>query len=97
MEGLPCVVSLLPSATEILCLIGGAAQLTGRSHECDYPEEVAGEVPMLTAAKNDFENSRQMHEAVAEELQTGAGLYTINKPLLHRLAPQVCAPSARCV
>ncbi|MCC6660800.1 MAG: ABC transporter substrate-binding protein [Phycisphaerales bacterium] len=41
------VVSLLPSATETLCLVGGSGLLVGRSHECDYPPGIA-HLPVLT-------------------------------------------------
>lgn len=34
------IVSLLPSATEILCALGLAESLVGISHECDYPPEI---------------------------------------------------------
>ena len=34
------VISLLPSATEIVCTLGAEDQLVGRSHECDYPDSV---------------------------------------------------------
>ena len=53
------VVSLLPSATEIVVLVGGAPYLCGRSHECDYPPEAVSHLPMLTSASNGhFTNSR---------------------------------------
>ncbi len=58
----PRVVSLLPSATEILALLG--ANIVGRSHECDWPPSVLS-APALTGAYNKFENSRQMHDAVS--------------------------------
>ena len=41
------VVSLLPSATEIVCALGAGQDLVGVSHECDHPPEVAG-LPALT-------------------------------------------------
>jgi iron complex transport system substrate-binding protein len=36
------IVSLLPSATEIVCALGLREQLVGVSHCCDYPPEVEG-------------------------------------------------------
>lgn len=57
------VVSLLPSATEIICAVGGEQLLVGRSHECDYPPPICDR-PVLTAARTAFVNSQQMHDAV---------------------------------
>ena len=37
---IPRIVSLLPSATEIVCALGFTEQLVGRSHECDFPPGV---------------------------------------------------------
>lgn len=62
------VVSLLPSATEILCLIGGEHLLVGRSHECDFPASIR---PVLTRAINTFRSSQQMHDAVTDAMSTG--------------------------
>jgi iron complex transport system substrate-binding protein len=36
------VVSLLPSATEMVCAVGARAQLVGISHECDFPDGLEG-------------------------------------------------------
>lgn len=44
------IVSLLPSATEIVALLGAGDSLVGRSHECDWPVEVVRDVPALTAS-----------------------------------------------
>ena len=38
----PRVVSLLPSATEIVCAVGMEEALVGVSHECDWPPSVVG-------------------------------------------------------
>ena len=31
------IVSLIASATEIVCALGARERLVGRSHECDFP------------------------------------------------------------
>jgi ABC-type hemin transport system substrate-binding protein len=35
------VVALIASATEIVCALGARNLLVGRSHECDFPPDVA--------------------------------------------------------
>jgi iron complex transport system substrate-binding protein len=52
----PRIASLLPSATETVCALGGVDDLVGVSHECDWPPEVAarvadGRLPVLTTAR----------------------------------------------
>lgn len=42
------VVSLLPSATEIMCALGMESALVGVLHECDHPPEVVAELPRVT-------------------------------------------------
>ena len=41
------IVSLLPSATEIVCAIGLEDELVGVTHECDWPPSVVGK-PVVT-------------------------------------------------
>ena len=57
------VVSLLPSATEILALIGGSVLLVGRSHECDFPAAVKS-APVLTSSRLVSETSKQIDTEV---------------------------------
>mmetsp|Transcript_19732 Transcript_19732/g.62772 ORF Transcript_19732/g.62772 Transcript_19732/m.62772 type:complete len:93 (+) Transcript_19732:612-890(+) len=58
------VASLLPSASEVLCLVGGEALLVGRSHECDHPASIAGR-PILTAANTSFTTSAEVDRTVS--------------------------------
>jgi iron complex transport system substrate-binding protein len=46
----PRVVSLLPSATEIVCALGYESALVGRSHECDFPQGIE-RLPVCTESK----------------------------------------------
>ena len=42
------IVSLLPSATEMICALGLRDQLVGVTHECDFPESVIA-LPRVTS------------------------------------------------
>ncbi|MGH2770753.1 MAG: cobalamin-binding protein, partial [Actinomycetota bacterium] len=42
------IVSLLPSATDIVCALGLEDHLVGRTHECDWPPGIE-EVPVMTS------------------------------------------------
>jgi iron complex transport system substrate-binding protein len=72
------VVSLLPSATELLCAVGGKSMLVGRSHECDYPASVVN-VPVLTGQRVSAVSSaaidRQVRIALGD--MANASLYTL--------------------
>lgn len=73
--------------------------LVGRSHECDYPTSIQDRA-VLTAARTKFENSQQMHDAVVDTLNkegdAGMGLYTVDAPLMERLAPDVIVTQSLC-
>ena len=89
------VVSLLPSATEVVALAGGVEVLVGRSHECDFPHAVES-LPILTAANNDFTSSSQMNDAVAMSLEAGQGLYRLDFETLQQLNPDVIVTQDLC-
>ncbi len=91
----PRIVSLLPSATEILCAIGAEHLLVGRSHECDFPASIA-HLPVLTSPRTAFESSAQIDRDVREQLTTGQSLYTLNTDLLASLRPDVIVTQDLC-
>lgn len=92
------IVSLLPAATDIVAELGLAADLVGRTHECDWPPaEVAG-VPVVTAAEfaADTLTSREISEAVGGAAHSGSSLYTLDTGALAALAPDVVLTQDLC-
>jgi iron complex transport system substrate-binding protein len=68
------VVSLIASATEIICALGARDLLVGRSHECDFPPDVTRS-PSLTQPKFPVSGtSYDMDARVKAILQEGLSL-----------------------
>jgi len=91
------VVSLLPSATEIVGDLGLAGFLVGRSEECDRPAGVA-ELPVVSAARLDLASlgSRAVDDAVRDAVSTGRSLYAVDEELLRSLAPDLVLTQDLC-
>ena len=89
------VVSLLPSATELLCAAGGGGLLVGRSHECDFPAELAG-LPVLTKARTHGGSAAEIDAEVRASLSGGAGLYELDERTLAELRPDVILTQSLC-
>ncbi len=92
----PRVVSLLPSATEILCHIGAGVRLVGRSHECDFPDAEVSGLPELTTARTRFETSAQVDRDVRAARGANESLYTLDTGLLAALRPDVILTQDLC-
>ena len=91
------IVSLLPSATEIVADIGLADSLVGRSHECQWPEGVRT-VPIVSASKIDSAalSGRQIDEAVRAAVEKGEALYAVDGDLLASLRPDFIITQDLC-
>jgi iron complex transport system substrate-binding protein len=89
------VVSVLPSATEMLCFIGGESLLVGRSHEDNFPASV-GHLPILTGQRTTFTTAADVDRQVSQSLSEGKSLYTIDVDLLKRLRPDVILTQDIC-
>ena len=97
-EDLPVdrIVTLLPSATEIVCGLGLRDRLVGVTHECDYPASVQ-ELPEVTRSSIDVDlSSSEIDSAVRKHLQTKSALYSIDKALLVSLRPELLITQALC-
>jgi iron complex transport system substrate-binding protein len=90
------IVSLLPSATEIICELGLGNQLVGVTHECDYPPFVR-ELPKVTRTLIPHNaSSHEIDAMVRERLKTQRALYTLDMPTLQRLRPELIVTQALC-
>lgn len=91
------IVSLLPSATEIVADLGLLGSLVGRSHECEWPEEVRG-VPVVSASRIDSAalDGRQIDQAVRDGLAKGEALYAVDGALLAALRPDIILTQDLC-
>jgi iron complex transport system substrate-binding protein len=97
------IVSFLPSATEMVCVLGLEEKLLGLTHECDFPGSIKGKpVVVKSAIPVEQLSEPQIDAAVSERLSAGLSVYQVDEVLLKSLAPdliltqdlcQVCAPS----
>jgi iron complex transport system substrate-binding protein len=102
----PRIVSLISSATEIVHELGQLDHLVGRSHECDYPEQVLA-LPVCTRPRIPIEApSAEIDRLVKESARTSVSIYDVFEDVIDRLAPshiltqiqcEVCAVSLRDV
>ena len=90
------IVTLIPSATEIVAALGFRDMIVGRSHECDYPTRIDA-LPALTAPKLKTEgNSAELDERVRRLIEQGLAVYKVDAPLLKKLAPDVIVTQDQC-
>jgi iron complex transport system substrate-binding protein len=85
------IVTLIPSATEIVAALGFRDMIVGRSHECDYPTRIDA-LPALTAPKLKTE----LDERVRRLIEQGLAVYKVDAPLLKKLAPDVIVTQDQC-
>ncbi|PYK62194.1 MAG: cobalamin-binding protein [Verrucomicrobia bacterium] len=91
------IVSLVPAATEIAAALGLMEDVVGVSHECDFPSE-ANARPRVTncPVHNAGHTSKDIDEWVRRALREKGTIYTIDKPLLRELRPDVILTQKLC-
>ncbi len=93
---MPRIVSLIASATEIVCALGFEDQIVGRSHECDYPDSVR-RLPICTEPKFDVEgSSREIDQRVKVLLTDALSVYRVDSERLRALEPDVIVTQSHC-
>ena len=91
------ICSLLPGATEIAYLLGLGDQIVGVTHECDYPAD-AKQKPVVVRSSIDAHrmSSQEIDRKVAELLQAGKGIYTLDERGFMAAAPDVILTQGLC-
>ncbi len=90
------LISLLPSATEILVKLGLEKNLVGVSHECDYPETVQS-LPRLTSSRaNTRLDSLGIHKSVLDVMKNAVSVYDLDVELLKSLKPDFIVTQDLC-
>ena len=90
------IVSLIASATEIVCALGFEDALVGRSHECDYPPSVARLPACSTSKVKEGAPSEAIDGQVRRLVGDGLSVYRVDPDLLNRLAPTVIVTQTQC-
>lgn len=90
------IVSLLPSATEMVSDLGLARRLSAVSHACDFPREVA-KIPVITKSiVPPGLSSEQIDAFVAQAVRDRRSPYTVDEEMLQEIAPDVVITQALC-
>jgi iron complex transport system substrate-binding protein len=91
------VVSLLPSATEIVHFVGAGGSLVGVTHECDHPEGVES-LPKLTGTSINHHalTSAEIDTAIGKRLTDSGSIYSLDAGLLEELEPDLILTQGLC-
>ncbi len=90
------IVSLVPSATEMLFALGLGAEVVAVTHECDFPAKVS-QLPRVTRDVLPAGlSSAQIDAAVKERTLAGESIYELDGDALHELRPNLIVTQALC-
>jgi iron complex transport system substrate-binding protein len=90
------IVSLLASATEIVCALDAGEFLVGRSHECDNPAWVRS-LPSLSEPAFDISvSSGDIDREVTRRLRSAEPLYRIDIARIRELNPDLILAQSHC-
>lgn len=91
------IISLLPSATEIVFALGLGDSLVGVSHMCDYPAEARG-LPIVSRSvrSKSHLSSAEIDTIIQQARAAGNPVYVIDGDLLRRLQPDLILTQELC-
>ena len=90
------LVTLLPSATEIIAKLGLEKNLVGVSHECDFPQTVQSLPKLTSSSVNTNLSSAKIHESVLEVVKSAISVYDLDIELLKSLQPDFIITQDLC-
>ena len=96
MNNLSKIVTLIPSATEIVAFLGKKDSIIGRSHECDYPHGL-NHVAKLTSPKINVDGtSGEIDKQINKILENSLSVYKVDVLKLKELNPDYIITQAHC-
>jgi iron complex transport system substrate-binding protein len=90
------IVSLLPSATELLYALGCGERVVGVTHECDFPEAARAKPHLTASALPPSADSAAIDRHVRASVHAGSSLYALDAAALERLAPDLIVTQELC-
>jgi iron complex transport system substrate-binding protein len=90
------IVSLLPSATEIVYALGLGDHLVGVSHECDFPADARTRPAVTTSLIPAGGSSGEIDRIVRERTRGRLPLYALDLAALEQLRPDLIITQALC-
>lgn len=97
MPALRRIVSLLPSATEMVCALGLESSLQAVSHECDYPPQAVAKPKATFGLIPSVElDSGEIDRRVSQSLCRGESLYGLDLEVLRRARPELVVTQELC-
>jgi iron complex transport system substrate-binding protein len=90
------IVSLLPSATEILFALGFGDEVVGVSHECDFPEQARNKRVVIQSRIPHGTPPAEIDRLVREYVSRGESLYAVDAQALEELAPDLIITQDLC-
>jgi iron complex transport system substrate-binding protein len=90
------ICSLLPAASEILVALGLGAQVSGVSHECDFPPEARTKAILIRSRISHTESAAAIDRQVREFLERGESLYSVDLDALAAIEPDLIVTQDLC-
>src|SRR2546429_6261977 len=90
------IVSLLPSATEILFALGLDREIVGVSHECDFPAQARSKPVVIHSRLPQGASPVEIDRLVREYVSRGESLYSVDVEKLEQLQPDLIITQDLC-